>query len=70
MTVDHAFLFGSANALQEVLVEQLGLGTPNSSTRCAAYLAEDSRIVRLRDELLAKKRRLEGVQSELDNFGL
>ncbi|KAI0084205.1 P-loop containing nucleoside triphosphate hydrolase protein [Irpex rosettiformis] len=70
MTVDHAFLFGFANALQEVLVDQLGLGTPNSGARCAAYLTEDSRIVALRDELSAKKRRLEGVQTELDNFGL
>ncbi|KAI0753579.1 hypothetical protein BC629DRAFT_1554707 [Irpex lacteus] len=70
MTVDHSFLFGFANALQEALIEQLGLGAPNSGTRCAAYLAEDGRIVALRDELMAKKRRLEGVQAELDNFGL
>ncbi|KAI0693477.1 P-loop containing nucleoside triphosphate hydrolase protein [Cytidiella melzeri] len=70
MTIDHSFLFGFVSAVQESLIEHLGLGTSNAGPRCAAYLAEDHRILSLREELLGKKKRLESVQSELDNFGL
>lgn len=70
MTIDHGFLFGFAGALQQMLIGQLGLGAADASARCAAYLAEDARVVGMRDELLSRKRRLESVQAELDNFGL
>ena len=58
------------NELQRLLYERLGLGTANSAARCSAYIAEDPTIVAMRDELLAKKKRLENVQKALFNFGL
>ena len=70
MTIDRAFLFGFADALREFLVTRLALGTPGAATACAAYLAEDPHVVAQRDELTVKRKRLENVQKELDNFGL
>lgn len=70
MTIDRAFLYGFANAVREYLVERLALGTPGAAAACAAYLTEDPHVVAQRDELMAKKRRLVGVQGELDHFGL
>ena len=67
MTIDHTFLFSFARALQQYLIEKLAVASP---ARCAAYLAEDPHIVAEREELMARKKRLESVQTELFNFGL
>lgn len=56
--------------LQDYMILELGLGTSNAGDRCARYLAEDPNTVARRDELLARKTRLESVKVELQNFGL
>lgn len=70
LAIDHQFLFGFTTALQQCLIEKLGLGAAKAAERCAAYLSEEPNIVAIRRELLAKKERLESVRTELDNFGL
>ncbi|TCD63213.1 hypothetical protein EIP91_005825 [Steccherinum ochraceum] len=70
MAIDQSFLFAFAYALQPYLIKKLGLGTATSSQRCALYLAEDPNVVAEREELTARKKRLESVQTELYNFGL
>ncbi|KAI0820111.1 P-loop containing nucleoside triphosphate hydrolase protein [Trametes gibbosa] len=70
LTIDHHFLYAFAEKLHERLFERLGLGAHNAAARCSAYIAEDPTIVAARDELLAKKKRLENVQRALFNFGL
>ncbi|KAH8092249.1 P-loop containing nucleoside triphosphate hydrolase protein [Cristinia sonorae] len=70
MTIDNMFLFAFARELQPCLIEKLGLGSFSSAARCASYLAEDPNVVHERDELLARKKRLESVQIELFNAGL
>ncbi|OSD00780.1 hypothetical protein PYCCODRAFT_1437127 [Trametes coccinea BRFM310] len=70
LTIDHHFLYAFAAALHERLFERLGLGAANAQARCSAYIAEDPTIVATRDELMAKKKRLENVQRALYNFGL
>ncbi len=70
MAIDRSFLKTFAESLQEFLIEKLGLGTPNAKVRCASYLAEDAGTATTREELKAKKKRLEDVQEQLFNFGL
>ncbi|EPQ51165.1 hypothetical protein GLOTRDRAFT_141261 [Gloeophyllum trabeum ATCC 11539] len=70
LMIDHKFVRAIAKDLQSSLISQLGLGTANASTRCATYLAEDPHVVARREELIARKKRLEGVTKELSNFGL
>ncbi|KAH8092248.1 P-loop containing nucleoside triphosphate hydrolase protein [Cristinia sonorae] len=70
MTIDSMLLFAFARELQPWLIEKLGLGSSTSGARCASYLAEDPTIVHERDELMARKKRLESVQMELFNAGL
>ncbi|GJE96959.1 Dynamin domain-conaining protein [Phanerochaete sordida] len=70
MAIEDKFLTMFSNRLQEFLLSKLGIGGPNSSARCAAYLAEDPVVVAEREELTGKKKRLEAVQAELLNFGL
>ncbi|KAI0072419.1 hypothetical protein K474DRAFT_398426 [Panus rudis PR-1116 ss-1] len=69
MTIDHSFLFEFSSTLQSYLIEKLGLGSENATSRCSAYLAEDPTIVAEREELLAKKKRLISVQNELYQYG-
>ena len=52
------------------MIEKLGVGSKNAVEKCAAYLAEDPEVSVVREEVLARKRRLEKVQEELLNFGL
>ena len=59
-----------ANELLQFLVEKFELGSPNATVHCRKYLAEDPDIVATRDELTARKKRLEIVTTELYNFGL
>lgn len=68
LSIDHLFLYGLSERLQDTLIEKLGLGSARSTERCTAYLSEDPGVVAARDELMGKRDRLESVQKELDNF--
>ena len=70
LVIDHEFLRAFADALQEHLVRQLGLGAADSAAKCAAYLEEDPIVAAMRDELTSRKARLESVRDELVGFGL
>ena len=70
LSIDHHFLYAFASELPHELFARLGLGTANAAARCGSYIAEDPAIVATRDELLAKKKRLENVQRALYDFGL
>ncbi|KAI0698693.1 P-loop containing nucleoside triphosphate hydrolase protein [Earliella scabrosa] len=70
LSIDHHFLYAFADALPHELFTRLGLGAANAAARCDSYIAEDPTIVATRDELLAKKKRLENVQRALYDFGL
>ncbi|KZT66613.1 hypothetical protein DAEQUDRAFT_714663 [Daedalea quercina L-15889] len=68
LSIDHLFLYGLSERLQDTLIEKLGLGSAKSTERCVAYLSEDANVVAARTELTGKRERLESVQKELDNF--
>ncbi|KAH9921275.1 P-loop containing nucleoside triphosphate hydrolase protein [Amylocystis lapponica] len=70
LAIDHLFLYEFAAGLQAFLIARLELGTPSAPARCAAFLAEPANVVAQREELVGRKKRLEGVQMELFNFGL
>lgn len=52
------------------MISEFGLGGANANTVCAEYLAEDPRLVAKREDLTARRRRLEAIQIQLHNFGL
>ncbi|KAJ7143314.1 P-loop containing nucleoside triphosphate hydrolase protein [Mycena crocata] len=68
--IDAKFLRAIAQTLQQDLISEFGLGSENANAVCAAFLAEDPRLVAKREDLIAKRRRLEAVQIQLHNFGL
>ncbi|KAH7912598.1 P-loop containing nucleoside triphosphate hydrolase protein [Hygrophoropsis aurantiaca] len=68
--LDFLFVKAVSKHLQSFLITKLGIGSTGASERLAMYVAEDPRIVAYREELLARKKRLEGVELELRNFGL
>ncbi|KAI0681580.1 P-loop containing nucleoside triphosphate hydrolase protein [Earliella scabrosa] len=68
--VDQHFMYEFSATLHRVLYEKLGLGALNARERCRSYLVEDPSIVARREELVAKKERLEDVYKALVNFGL
>jgi hypothetical protein len=68
--IDLLFVKAIAEGLQDFLIAKLELGTASASARCAKYLAEDPGLVAKREDLLAKKKRLEAATAELYNFGL
>ncbi|KAJ7269617.1 P-loop containing nucleoside triphosphate hydrolase protein [Mycena rebaudengoi] len=68
--IDSKFLRALTRTLQQDLISEFGLGGVNANAVCAAFLAEDPRLVARRDDLIARRRRLESVQAELHNFGL
>ena len=68
--VDFKFVKAISTELQNHLITGLGLGSGDAGERCAAFLAEDPMIVKRREELKARKIRLETVKTELQNFGL
>ncbi|KAI8996213.1 P-loop containing nucleoside triphosphate hydrolase protein [Trametes punicea] len=70
LSIDQHLLYELAENLQGVLIGKLGLGSAQADARCATYVAEDPHVVALRQELMAKKSKLETVQRELFNFGL
>ena len=46
------------------------MGTSSAGARCGKYLQEDPSVVARKDELVARKKRLESVAFELQSFGL
>ncbi|KAF5317462.1 hypothetical protein D9758_018043 [Tetrapyrgos nigripes] len=68
--IDLRFVKALSKELQPFLITKFGLGNSSASERCAQYLAEDPVVVERRDELLARKTRLDKVQQELISFGL
>ena len=64
------FIKAVGSELQPYLISKFELGSPTATARCAAYLAEDPNLISKREELAARKKRLEKVQLELYNFGL
>ncbi|KIJ68611.1 hypothetical protein HYDPIDRAFT_146952 [Hydnomerulius pinastri MD-312] len=68
--LDHLFVKAVARQLQPFLITRLGIGSTQSKERLAMYLEEDSRVVAQRAELVARKTRLETVETELQTFGL
>ncbi|KDQ56136.1 hypothetical protein JAAARDRAFT_158878 [Jaapia argillacea MUCL 33604] len=68
MFIDLVFVKGMARELQPFLISKIGLVSPGASERCASLLAEDREIVNKRDEMLARKKRLDMVVTELDAF--
>ncbi len=70
LSIDEHYLYAFSGKLQEALFEKLGLGSANAHTRCSAYIAEEHHVVATREELVAKKKRLEDVHQALLNFGL
>ncbi|KAJ7629835.1 P-loop containing nucleoside triphosphate hydrolase protein [Mycena rosella] len=68
--IDSKFLRAIAQTLQQDLISEFGLGGENANAACATFLAEDPRLVAKREDLIARRRRLETVQVQLHNFGL
>ncbi len=70
LAIDHEFLFAFADELQSHLISALGLNGTDAVIKCTKYLAEEPTVVAERDELLARRKRLLGVQEELYRAGL
>ncbi|KAF7319138.1 hypothetical protein HMN09_00250200 [Mycena chlorophos] len=68
--IDARFLRAISNSLQKELISAFQLGGEGADARCAMYLTEDPMVVAKRDELMARRKRLEAVQMELHNFAL
>ncbi|THU97629.1 hypothetical protein K435DRAFT_753802 [Dendrothele bispora CBS 962.96] len=67
--IDLRFVKALSREIQPFLITKFGLGTASASDRCKKYLEEDPTLVAKRDELVARKKRLESVQQELMGFG-
>ncbi|KAI0363544.1 hypothetical protein BV20DRAFT_1057953 [Pilatotrama ljubarskyi] len=67
--IDEHLLYAYFDALREALVEKLNFG-PDSGlhARCAQYLAERPDVAALREELTAKKQRLDDVYNVILRF--
>ncbi len=50
------------------LIGKLGLGSAEGNKTCAKYLTEDPEVAAKREELVARKKRLERVIQELSQF--
>ncbi|KIJ68778.1 hypothetical protein HYDPIDRAFT_107023 [Hydnomerulius pinastri MD-312] len=70
LLLDHLFTKAVARHLQPFLITKLGIGSADSKDRLAMYLEEDPHVVARRVELVARKTRLEAVETELQTFGL
>ncbi|KAI8996220.1 P-loop containing nucleoside triphosphate hydrolase protein [Trametes punicea] len=68
--IDEHLLYAFSDVLFDTLVEKLGLTSEDARAKCAKYLAEDPDVSALREELQAKKKRLDKVHKELCEFGL
>lgn len=68
--IDLKFVKAISRGVQNFLVHELGLGSSDAQDRCTGFLAEDPLVVARREELSARKQRLDKVQLELHTFGL
>jgi len=68
--VDNDFLHALGKDIQGALIDGVGLGSDKATERATMYLTEDPDIVVRREELLAKKQRLDGVLEKLFSFGI
>ncbi|KAJ7060975.1 P-loop containing nucleoside triphosphate hydrolase protein [Mycena amicta] len=68
--IDAKFLRAIAESLQRELISAFQLGGEKANAICSVYLAEDPWLVARREELVARRKRLEAVQLQLHNFGL
>lgn len=66
--IDLRFLKAIGKEMQPFLVKKLGLGSADANNTCAALIAEPKMIVDKRNELMARRMRLESVQNELNKF--
>ncbi|KAI9058582.1 hypothetical protein FKP32DRAFT_1761410 [Trametes sanguinea] len=67
--IDEHLLYAFAKALFDTLVQKLGLTSDDAAARCARYFADTPDVAALREDLEAKKRRLDKVYQELCEFG-
>ncbi|KAF9066276.1 P-loop containing nucleoside triphosphate hydrolase protein [Rhodocollybia butyracea] len=68
--IDLSFVREIGKTLQPFLISQFSLGNPSANDRCANYLGEDAALVARREELLARRKRLESVEKELEEYSL
>ncbi|KAJ3920874.1 P-loop containing nucleoside triphosphate hydrolase protein [Lentinula edodes] len=68
--IDLLFVRKLGKSLQPHLISKLGMGTPSANERCGSLLGEDPMLVLRREELLARRKRLESVEKELDAYSL
>ncbi|EPQ51166.1 hypothetical protein GLOTRDRAFT_133483 [Gloeophyllum trabeum ATCC 11539] len=65
LIIDYMFVQALGKELQLFLISGLALGTADATLKCAAYLAEDPETRALREEVVARRRRLHDVALEL-----
>lgn len=65
LIIDYMFVQALGKELQSFLISGLALGTADATLKCAAYLAEDPETRALREEVVARRRRLHDVALEL-----
>ncbi len=70
--MDFHFVFGLSRdrALERALHKGLGIGSADSSSRCAEYLREPLDICEHRESLMKKHERLRRAKKELADAGL
>ncbi|KAJ3722601.1 P-loop containing nucleoside triphosphate hydrolase protein [Lentinula raphanica] len=68
--IDLLFVRELGKTLQPFLISKFSLGTSSANERCEKYLGEDPHTVAKREELLARRKRLESVRRELDEYSL
>jgi hypothetical protein len=66
--IDLRFVKALGKDMQKFLVSELGLGSASANEKCARYLVEDPLVAARRDDLMARVKRLESVQRELNSF--
>ncbi|KAF9021368.1 hypothetical protein BDZ89DRAFT_1071439 [Hymenopellis radicata] len=67
-TIDIQFVKAVGRELPSHLIGKLGLGSTEGNKTCAKYLTEDPEVAARREELVARKKRLEKVIQELSQF--
>ena len=70
MVINHEYLSGFSEGLQERLISSLGLLGKDSLENCAAYISDDNRIKSEKVELQARKSVLVAARKQLAEFAL